>query len=92
MELKGQYRAGAGGSAQSGIGRIAASTKTYRFFFHYHRASGGMTVHFRGRCTSCKNVVCSVATESKWNKQQPRLVMQGFASEVEEANGTVIIR
>jgi hypothetical protein len=66
--------------------------KVYRFFYHYHKASQAMTVHFRGRCIPCKNIVCNVATESKWNKQQPRLVMQGYASMVVEENGTVTIQ
>lgn len=65
--------------------------KAYRFFYHYHRAYDTMSVHYRGQCMSCKNVVCKVATETKWNKQQPMLVIQGFAKKVEELDGTITI-
>jgi hypothetical protein len=51
--------------------------KTYRFFYHYRKQTGGMTVHFRGVCHPCNNVFCKVTTETKWNKTQPRLVIQG---------------
>jgi len=51
-----------------------------------------MTVHYRGQCIPCKNVRCHVPTETKWNKQQPLLVIQGFASCVEIVDGEVTIR
>lgn len=51
-----------------------------------------MTVHYRGRCIPCKNVICEVKAESKWKAQQPKLVMQGFAECVEEVGNTVVIR
>ena len=54
------------------------SIKKYRFFYHYNKANNGMTVHFRGVCYPCKHVRCNVPSETKWNKTQPRLVMQGF--------------
>ncbi len=41
-----------------------------------------MTVHFKNTCHSVSDVVCNVPCESKWNKKQPRLVMQGFAEDV----------
>lgn len=66
--------------------------KKHRFFYHYRRSSQGMTVHYRGQCIPCKNVRCHVPTETKWNKQQPLLVIQGFASCVEIVDGEVTIR
>lgn len=56
--------------------------KLYRFFYHYNKHTGGMTVHFRGTCYPVKNVLCMVEAQSKWNAKQPRLVMQGWAKEV----------
>lgn len=63
----------------------------HRFFYHYRRSTKGMTVHYRGQCIPCKNVHCHVSTETKWNKQQPHLVIQGFASSVEISDDTVVI-
>lgn len=56
--------------------------KKYRFFYHYRKQTKGMTVHFRGRCIPCKNVICDLPSETKWNKSQPQLVMQGFCHDV----------
>lgn len=64
----------------------------YRFFYHYRRSTEGMTVHFRGRCIPCKNVVCEVPTETRWSKQQPRLAMQGFAASADVRGDTVYLR
>ena len=64
----------------------------HRFFYHYRRSTGGMTVHYRERCFPCKNVVCEVPTETKYNKQQPRVVVQGFAREIEVDDDTITIR
>lgn len=52
----------------------------YRFFFHYRKCDGRMSVHFRGSCTPCDDVVCRPKCETKRNKRQPYLVMQGFAT------------
>jgi hypothetical protein len=40
-------------------------------------------VHFKKQCMQCKDIVCYAPTQSKWNKTQPQLVIQGFASNVE---------
>jgi len=64
----------------------------HRFFYHYRRSTNGMTVHYRGVCIPCKDVICEVPTETKWNKQQPMLVIQGFAKSVEEKDGVVTIK
>lgn len=66
--------------------------KTYRFFYHYRRSVDGMTIHFKGKCIPCKNVKCSVPCETKRNKNQPRLVMQGFCSEVIVENELGVIK
>lgn len=63
-----------------------------RFFFHYRRATGGMTVHFAGKCIPCVDVVCDVPVETKRNKRQPRMVLRGFAKNVKVVNETAYIR
>jgi len=65
--------------------------KRWRFFFHYNKHTDGITVHFRGRCVPVTHVHCQVRCGSKWNKTQPRLVMQGFAQDVQIVNGVAII-
>ena len=50
-----------------------------------------MSVHFKKQCIPCQNIVCYADTESKWNKTQPQLVIQGFASRIEIKDGTIYI-
>lgn len=57
--------------------------RKYRFFYHYNKWNGGMTVHYRGACNPCIDVKCLVPSETKWNRFQPKLVMQGFAEKIE---------
>jgi hypothetical protein len=57
--------------------------KQYRFFYHYFKQKGVMSVHFRNKCYVTDKVYCWVPCETKWNKRQPRLVMQGFAERIE---------
>lgn len=57
-------------------------SRKYRFFFHYYRRFNEMSIHYRGRCMRAKDIECSVPIETKWNKQQPRIVLQGWASDV----------
>lgn len=56
--------------------------KEYRFSFHYHKQRDMMSVHFRKACFLVKDVQCLTSCVSKYNKTQPRLVMQGWAKEV----------
>lgn len=56
--------------------------KEFRFFYHYNKANGKMTVHFRKRCYIVDNIACFRDTFTKWNKSQPRIVMQGWAEKV----------
>ena len=65
--------------------------KKYRFFYHYRRSDKRMSVHFRNQCIPCEGVICNVPCETKRNKIQPYLVLQGFASSVEVINNKVII-
>lgn len=65
--------------------------KGYRFFFHYRKQTGGMTVHFRGTCIPVKDVECMVKCETKRNKTQPHLVLQGFCKGVTVQGDKAII-
>lgn len=67
--------------------------RKYRFFYHYRRSIGGMSVHFRNSCYPCVNVKCNVPVETKYNKIQPRLVMQGFYNylDIDLSTETIII-
>ncbi len=66
--------------------------KKRRFFYHFRKTTRGMTIHFGGRCISCFDVRCLVPCETKRNKRQPFLVMQGFADNITIENNCVIIR
>ncbi len=64
-----------------------------RFFYHFNKHTGGMTVHFDGACIPCKDIKCHVPCETKWNpNQQPTLVMRGWASGVEVINNIATIQ
>lgn len=54
--------------------------KQYRFFFHYNKSKNCMTVHYRGECLTTKHIKCGVPIETKWNPEQPRLVLRGWCS------------
>jgi hypothetical protein len=61
--------------------------KQYRFFYHYFRhGERKMSVHFKGVCYNVDDIVCEVPCETKWNKRQPNLVMQGYAADVSILN------
>jgi len=51
-----------------------------------------MSVHWKGLCIKTDNIDCRVPCETKWNKRQPYLTMQGFASSVrqEDKDGKII--
>lgn len=65
--------------------------KQYRFFYHYRRSDKKMSVHFRKQCMPCDDVICKVPCETKRNKIQPYLVLQGFASNVNYIGDKIII-
>jgi hypothetical protein len=54
----------------------------WRFYFHYRKQTGRLSVHFRGKCFDVSDVLCFPMCCSKRNKRQPHLVMEGYASEV----------
>lgn len=56
--------------------------RKYRFFFHYRKQTGEMSLHFKNNCFQVKRIVCEVPCETKYNKTQPYLVMQGFCEEI----------
>lgn len=66
--------------------------KKYRFWYHYNKANNKMTVHYRKTCYIVNNIECLAPTQSKWNRIQPRLVIQGFAKEVIIENDKAYIR
>ena len=56
--------------------------KAKRFFYHYNKAHKCLTVHYKDRCTLVNHIECKVPTQSKWNNDQPNLVIQGFCFSV----------
>jgi len=66
--------------------------KQYRFFYHYRRSDKKMSVHFRGSCYSTENVDCKVPCQTKRNKIQPYLVLQGYCTELEQKDNIIIIK
>lgn len=65
--------------------------KKYRFFYHYRRSDKMMSVHFRNQCIPCIDVICNVPTETKRNKIQPYLVIQGFANNITVEDDRILI-
>jgi hypothetical protein len=57
-------------------------SKPKRFFFHFRKSTGELTLHWMNQCIPIKDIVCLVPLETKWNKQQPRVVLRGFAQEI----------
>lgn len=66
--------------------------KKYRFFYHFFKQKGRMSIHFRGACTVVDDIICQVPCETKWKRTQPRLVMQGWATGVEIKNKKAYIQ
>jgi len=65
--------------------------KKYRFFYHYFKQKKKMSLHFKKQCIIVDNIICKVPCETKWNKIQPYLVMQGYATNVIIENNIAII-
>ena len=65
--------------------------KKYRFFYHYYKQYKAMSVHFKGKCYKTDNIICNVPTETKWNKRQPNLVVQGFANDIKINDNNIVI-
>ncbi len=66
--------------------------KQYRFFFHYRRSTGGMSVHFKKICYTCKNIICNVPVETKYHDIQPHLTLQGMCKELIVNDDTITIQ
>lgn len=64
----------------------------YRFFYHYRRSDKRMSIHFKKQCIPVENIICQVPCETKRNKIQPYLVLQGFATEIILEGNTAIIK
>lgn len=67
------------------------SKRSYRFFYHYRKCDKKMSVHYKGQCIPCDDVVCTVPCETKRRNIQPYLVMQGYAKNIRYEGNTVII-
>lgn len=65
--------------------------RKHRFFYHFYKQKGKMSVHFRGACSTVDDVECKVPCETKWNKTQPMLVMRGWANNVTFSGKKAII-
>lgn len=61
----------------------ATKEKPRRFFFHYNKRLHRATIHWNGVCIPVDDIRCYVPTQTKWNKRQPRFVVQGKAKNVE---------
>jgi hypothetical protein len=66
-------------------------TKKYRFFIIFINKKNKMTIHFKKSCYIVNNVICNVPCETKWKSTQPKLVMQGFATNIRFENNVGII-
>lgn len=51
-----------------------------------------MSIHFKNQCIPVENVNCLVPCETKRNKIQPYLVLQGYCTEIEIQGETGIIK
>lgn len=49
------------------------------------------SVHYCGTCHIVERIDCKIPTFSKNNKRQPRVVMKGFATNVDIVDGCAII-
>ena len=65
--------------------------KTRRFFFHYRKMDGRMSVHYKQQCFVVDDVECNVPVKTKRNNRQPRLVMAGDCEKIVFKNKIAII-
>jgi len=71
--------------------------KLYRFSLHYNKPLSRLkgenywSVHFRKKCYTTKCIKCFCYTESKENKIQPYVVMQGFAYDISQDDDSLLI-
>ena len=62
-----------------------------RFFFHFRKSTGELTLHWNKQCIPVKDIECNVPVETKWNNQQPRVVLRGFAKTIKIENNKALI-
>lgn len=54
-----------------------------RFIYHYDRhGEKNMIVRWKGRNRKVQHIECYVPCATKWNKKQPKLVMEGLCSRI----------
>ena len=70
---------------------LSPKTKKYRFYFHYNKQHKKLSVHYRGKCLLTKAVRITVPTESKQNKQQPLITIQGWCTNLKHTDKLTII-
>ncbi len=65
--------------------------KPRRFFYHWRRCDGWMSLHFAGACHRVWDVEARAVTRTKRNKTQPRIVEQGFARRITITGDVAVI-
>jgi len=50
-----------------------------------------MSIHFKDKCFIVNGIACTVPCFTKHNKQQPHIVMQGFAKDIIISNNEATI-
>lgn len=66
--------------------------KKRRFFFHFRKSTGELTLHWNKQCIPVKDIDCKVPVETKWNNQQPKVVLRGFASTIDIVGNKAYIK
>jgi hypothetical protein len=67
-------------------------------WFHYNKPYSKKfgvdkwTVHWNGACLIVDKIICLIPSFSHNRKNQPRVVMRGYASSVIDDNGTITIK
>lgn len=73
------------------------SIKKFRVFFHYNKPLSKKegkhfwSVHFKKTCYTTEHIDCRIETESKINKIQPHVVMQGWAQDIDVFGNKITI-
>jgi hypothetical protein len=74
------------------------SKRSYKFYYHYNKPASKqqkrdlMSFHFKGQCHIVPDIECEVKCKSKIRNRQPRIVMEGFASDPIITATKIIIR
>jgi len=71
--------------------------KSYTFFFHYNKPESKkvgkpqITVHYKGVCHLCDNIIVNVPTFGCLRKNQPMFIIKGSCKEMIFNNGIITI-